>query len=125
MKVAPMSRRFWLWGLALVAALASGCSQPKDTSSSSKAADPPRRVWRIAVIPKGTSHVFWKSVHAGAARAAREAGNAEIFWKGPLQENDREGQINVVQDFITRKVDGICLAPLDSQALISAVRDAK
>ncbi|HVT28377.1 MAG TPA: substrate-binding domain-containing protein [Lacipirellulaceae bacterium] len=81
--------------------------------------------YRIAVIPKGTTHEYWKSVHAGAARAAKEAGNVEIFWKGPLQENDTEGQINVVEEFITKKVDGLVLAPLDSQALIAAVKDAK
>jgi ABC-type sugar transport system substrate-binding protein len=81
--------------------------------------------YRIAVIPKGTTHEFWKSVHAGAAKAAREAGNVEILWKGPLLENDTEGQINVMQEFITMKVDGIVLAPLDSQALIGAVKDAK
>jgi ABC-type sugar transport system substrate-binding protein len=81
--------------------------------------------YRIAVIPKGTTHEFWKSVHAGAARAAKDAGNVEILWKGPLQENDTEGQINVVQEFITKKVDGLVLAPLDSQALIAPVQDAK
>lgn len=81
--------------------------------------------YRIAVIPKGTTHEFWKSVHAGAAQAAKEAGNVEILWKGPLHENDAEGQINVVQEFITKKVDGLVLAPLDSQALIGPVKDAK
>jgi ABC-type sugar transport system substrate-binding protein len=81
--------------------------------------------YRIAVIPKGTTHEFWKSVHAGAARAAKEASNVEIFWKGPLHENDAEGQINVVQEFITKNVDGLVLAPLDSQALVAAVSDAK
>ena len=79
---------------------------------------------RIAVIPKGTTHVFWKSVHAGAAKAAQELGDVEILWKGPLQENDRDGQINVVQDFVTNKVDGICLAPLDKQALVGPVHEA-
>jgi ABC-type sugar transport system substrate-binding protein len=80
--------------------------------------------YRIAVIPKGTTHEFWKSVHAGAAQAGKEAGNVEILWKGPLQENDTDGQINVVQEFITSKVNGIVLAPLDSQALVAAVNDA-
>jgi ribose transport system substrate-binding protein len=79
----------------------------------------------IAVIPKGTTHEFWKSVHAGARNAARELGNVEIRWKGPLLENDREGQINVVQGFTSAKVDGICLAPLDAQALIQVVEEAK
>jgi ABC-type sugar transport system substrate-binding protein len=81
--------------------------------------------YRIAVIPKGTTHEFWDAVHAGASQAAQDAGNVEIFWKGPLQENDTEGQINVVQDFITKGVDGIVLAPLDSQALIAPVKDAQ
>jgi ribose transport system substrate-binding protein len=81
--------------------------------------------YTIAVIPKGTTHEFWKSVHAGAANAARELGNIEIIWKGPLQEDDREGQINVVQDFITKRVNGIVLAPLDAQALVASVKDAK
>ena len=36
----------------------------------------------IAVIPKGTTHEFWKSIHAGAQQAASETG-VEILWKGP------------------------------------------
>jgi ABC-type sugar transport system substrate-binding protein len=91
-----------------------------------KDSGPPANVkYRLAVIPKGTTHEYWKSVHAGADQAAKEAGNVEIFWKGPLMENDTEGQINVVQEFITKKVDGIVLAPLDSQALIGPVKDAQ
>lgn len=83
---------------------------------------PPK--YTFAVIPKGTTHEFWKSVHAGAENAAKEIGDVRILWKGPLLENDRDGQISVVQDFVTKKVDGICLAPLDKQALVDAVKDA-
>ncbi|MDZ4686144.1 MAG: substrate-binding domain-containing protein [Planctomycetaceae bacterium] len=82
------------------------------------------KVYRIAVIPKGTTHEFWKSVHAGAANAAKELGNVEILWKGPVQEKEREAQIQVMQDFIVQRVDGICLAPLDSQALVEYVSEA-
>jgi len=77
----------------------------------------------IAVIPKGANQVFWKSVHAGAVKAAQELG-VEIIWKGPLKEDDRESQIKVVEDFITRGVDGIVLAPLDNVALRPAVNEA-
>ncbi len=77
------------------------------------------------MIPKGTTHVFWKSVHAGALQAAKEMGNVDIYWKGALLENDREGQINVVADFIAQGVDGIVLAPLDSTALVPSVSDAQ
>jgi ABC-type sugar transport system substrate-binding protein len=81
--------------------------------------------YRIAVIPKGTTHEFWKSVHFGAQQAANELGGVEILWKGPQLESDRDGQISLVQDFVTKKVDGICLAPLDSQSLVPAVLEAK
>jgi ribose transport system substrate-binding protein len=81
--------------------------------------------YRLAVIPKGTTHEFWKSVHAGAQQAADELGNVEILWKGAILENDTGGQIDVVQNFITSRVDGIVLAPNDSQSLVSAVAEAK
>src|SRR5688572_16364326 len=77
----------------------------------------------IAVIPKGTTHEFWKSIHAGAVKAGR-ARNVEILWKGPLKEDDREGQIAVVEDMIRRKVAGIVLAPLDDAALVAPVAAA-
>jgi len=102
-----------------------GCGGGGSDQSHSAGGGSPGKKYRIAVIPKGTTHEFWKSVHAGAANAARELGNVEIIWKGPLQEDDRDGQVSVVQDFVTRKVDGICLAPLDSQALIKYVQEAK
>jgi ribose transport system substrate-binding protein len=78
---------------------------------------------RIAVIPKGTTHVFWKSIHAGAVKAAQELG-VEVIWKGPLKEDDRESQIRVMEDFTTRGVSGIVLAPLDDTALRRPVIDA-
>lgn len=79
---------------------------------------------RIAVIPKGTSHQFWRSVHAGAEAAAKELGNVEILWKGPETEADTAGQITVVKNFITNRVDGIVLAPNHSQSLVDVVAEA-
>jgi len=77
----------------------------------------------IAVIPKGTTHEFWKSIHAGAVKASREL-NVEIIWKGPLKEDDRDAQVSVVEDFISRRVSGIILAPLDDVALRVPVENA-
>jgi ribose transport system substrate-binding protein len=79
--------------------------------------------YQIAVIPKGTTHEFWKSIHAGAVKASRELG-IEIIWKGPQKEDDRAQQITVVEDFISRQVKGIVLAPLDDRALERPVKDA-
>jgi ribose transport system substrate-binding protein len=78
---------------------------------------------KIAVIPKGTTHEFWKAIHAGAVKASQELGT-EIFWKGPQKEDDRAQQITVVEDFINRRVDGIVLAPLDDRALVRPVDEA-
>ncbi len=80
----------------------------------------------IAVIPKGTTHEFWKSIHAGAVKAEREleADDVKIIWKGPLKEDDREAQIAVMENFISRGVSGIVLAPLDDMALRIPVRNA-
>jgi ribose transport system substrate-binding protein len=79
---------------------------------------------RIAVVPKGTQHEFWKSIHAGAAQAALDLG-VDIDWKGPQPENDREAQIRVVENFVTAKVAGIVLAPCDETALAVPVEEAK
>ena len=77
---------------------------------------------RIAVIPKGTSSVFWESVHAGAEEAGKELGY-EISWNGPELESDRERQIQIIEDFIALKVAGIVLAPNDNSALVPKVEE--
>ena len=78
----------------------------------------------IAVIPMGTTHEYWKSIHAGAVKAAREEG-VEIIWKGPQKEDDRAQQISVVEDMISRRVDGIVLAPLDGKGLRKPIAEAR
>jgi ribose transport system substrate-binding protein len=93
-------------------------------SATALAAD----TYTIAVIPKGTTHEYWKSIHAGAEKAKRELAAAgttvNLIWKGPLKEDDREQQVQVVENFIGRHVDGIVLAPLDSKALVAPVETA-
>src|SRR5687767_1012979 len=82
----------------------------------------------IAVIPKGTSHEFWKSIHAGALKAQQELQEkgqpVRIIWKGPLREDDREQQIQVVENFIAQRIDGMVLAPLDNRALVAPTERA-
>jgi ribose transport system substrate-binding protein len=99
----------WLVAMCVLAA----CGQRPTTNSGPT----------IAVIPKGTSHVFWQSIHAGAEKAAREVG-ATIIWRGPLREDDRTSQISEVEGFVSRGVSGIVLAPLDEAALAAPVAEA-
>jgi ribose transport system substrate-binding protein len=105
----------------LLAALLVGCNKPAQAPSAPLAA---KKTLVIGVVPKGATHNFWKSIHAGALKAAAELGGLEILWKSGLKENDRDAQIKVVEDMITRKVDGIVLAPLDDAALRPTVVEA-
>lgn len=77
----------------------------------------------IAVIPKGTTHSYWKSVHAGAINAGNDLG-VTIKYDGPMQESDIAGQQALVEGFIADGVDGIVLAPTSDAALLRAVQDA-
>ena len=116
-----MTRRALAVVLALSAVL--GACRKEGPSPGAK------KSFKIAVIPKGTTHEFWKSIHAGAIKAAQdlaaEGVTVELIWKGPLREDDREQQIQVVEGFTSQGVDGIVLAPLDSKALVRPVEEAK
>jgi ribose transport system substrate-binding protein len=103
---------------ALVFGSISGCGNPNQSSNS---ANP--NALRIAVIPKGATHEFWKSIHAGANKAAKELG-VEIVWQSPQKEDDRQQQIQVMQNMISQGVSAIVLAPLDSKALVPSVETA-
>lgn len=80
--------------------------------------------WRVMVIPKGTTHQFWETVHAGALEAADDLGNVEVIWLGPQKEDDRTLQIQLVQNAVAKGVDGIVIAPLDAKALVKPVEEA-
>ena len=119
---------FLLVAVAAVVAglfLKKGDNTPRqsDPSKAERAGEQRKSVGPIAVIPKGTTHSFWNSVLAGAQKAAKEH-QVEIFWTGPDREGDREKQIQIVEDFIVKKVAGIVLAPTDAGALVPVVERA-
>lgn len=111
-------RRISLFLLALTILAFAGCGNRA----------PQSRKYVIAVIPKGTTHEFWKSIHAGAVKAqddlSKQGINVTVNWKGPLREDEREQQIQVVEGFIGQGTDGIVLAPLDKSALVRPVEEA-
>ena len=115
-----MTRRITLILAIFAAVLALSCNRGGSNTN---------RKLTIAVVPKGTSHEFWKSIHAGAVKAAQEISahgtQVELIWKGPLREDDREQQIQVVEGFASQGVNGIVLAPLDNHALSRPVEEAK
>jgi ribose transport system substrate-binding protein len=119
----PDMLRRALLGLALFSLSLAACGKDAGSASTGNAAAPGGKI-RVAVVPKGTTHEFWKAVHAGAAKAAKETG-AEIIWKGPLKEDDLKNQVDVVQSFVAQGVSGIVLAPLNDKALVAPVKAAE
>ena len=119
-----MRRMFLLLAiLSVIGIIILGCAKPGGPATNGT------KKLTIAVIPKGTTHEFWKSIHAGSLKAARELSSpdseVEVIWKGPLREDDREQQIQVVEGFSSQGVSGIVLAPLDNRALVRPVTEAK
>lgn len=125
-----MSSKRQSLGVAILAALVvygvAGCSSGGNagggTANTPPAGGTKGKNYTIAVIPKGATHEYWKSIHAGANQAGQELG-VTIDWKGPLKEDDREDQIKIVEDKTAQKVDGMVLAPLDDTALSNPVND--
>lgn len=108
----------------LAAAFCASCDRERQAASTTT---PPSdaKPLRIAVVPKGTTHEFWRTVQAGAARAASDLG-VEMTFRGPEKEDDRAQQISLVQNLIgSGRFDAIVLAPLDDRALVGPVKEAK
>ena len=70
----------------------------------------------IGVVPKGTSHIFWQSVQAGAIAAGRDL-EVEVVWNGPSQETEYSRQVQIVDSMVARGVDGLAVAATDRTAL--------
>ena len=71
---------------------------------------------RIAVVPKGTSHVFWLTVRAGAEAAGEKFG-VEILWNGAPLETEYDRQMQIVDSMIAQHVDGLAVAAAERKAL--------
>jgi ribose transport system substrate-binding protein len=89
----------------------------------------PQPDYRIAVVPKGMTHEFWQSIHRGAVRAADDLRNSdninvEVVWDGPLRERDALAQIRIVDRQVSRRVNGIVIAPQHSQTMVAPVKRA-
>ncbi len=99
------SRRWFVVAVVLIC----GCGRAKERT--------------IAVVPKGTSHVFWLEVEAGARAAGKEF-HANILWSGPQQETEYTRQIEIVDSMIARHVDGLAVAAADRQILTASLERA-
>jgi ribose transport system substrate-binding protein len=95
--------------VAVLVLLTAGCGRGKERT--------------IAVVPKGTSHLFWLQVEEGARAAGKEF-HATILWSGPQQETEYARQIEIVDSMIARHVDGLAVAAADRQILNASLERA-
>ncbi|MCB8981567.1 MAG: ABC transporter substrate-binding protein [Ardenticatenaceae bacterium] len=78
----------------------------------------------IAVISKGFQHQFWQAVKAGAEQAAADY-NVTITFEGPESESQVDKQVEMVQAALDKNPAALCLAALDTQALIPQLERAQ
>jgi ribose transport system substrate-binding protein len=84
--------------------------------------------YKVAVIPKGLTHEFWKSIERGSRRAAADLKgqgvDVEVLWDGPHKEDDASDQIKIVQQKVGMGIKGLVLAPQHSEQMVPPVQDA-
>ena len=81
---------------------------------------------QLAVVPKAIGFDFWEQVRLGAECAAKKAsGQVDVQWDGVTSETDVNGQVNLLQNFITQGVDGLVYAATDAKVLSKVTQSAK
>jgi ribose transport system substrate-binding protein len=110
-----MMKRFALAAVLLSVAVACG-------GGGSAPPDAPRK-YRFAVIPKALDLPVFDYARKGAERAARELGNVEVIWRGP-ETGDQLKQKEILEAFITQRVDGIAISCLNGDFLTEAINRA-
>jgi ribose transport system substrate-binding protein len=111
--------------LAAVTVLASSCSAVT-VSGSGAGGHPkvkPSGPITLAVVPKAVGFDFWDSVRKGAQCAASKLTDVTVQWDGVTTETDVTGQVNLLQNFVTRQVDGLVYAATDAKVLAQVTQD--
>lgn len=78
----------------------------------------------IPIISKGFQHQFWQAVKAGSEQAAKDF-NVDITFEGPETEAQVDKQIEMLQAALAKNPAAICLAALDSKAVVPLLEEAK
>jgi len=78
---------------------------------------------RFAVIPKALDNPVFNYAKVGAEREAAKRGNIEIIWRAP-ETADQLRQKEILESFITQKVDGIAISSLNGDFLTDTINRA-
>jgi len=105
----------------LLALLALGLVSTGPGAPPARAADPKPVV---GLVMKSLANEFFKSMEEGARKFAEADGTFTLVPVGMNSETDIDTQISAVENFVTQKVDLICVAPADSVGLVAPVKKA-
>jgi ribose transport system substrate-binding protein len=102
----------------LLGACATGATAPTATTGTGG------KAIYIPVISKGFQHQFWQAVKQGADKAAADL-KVTITFEGPESESQVDKQIDMLRAALDKKPQAICLAALDSKAVVPLLQQAK
>lgn len=78
---------------------------------------------RFAVIPKSLDIPVFNYAKVGAEREAAKRGDVEVIWRGP-ENADQLRQKEILESFITQRVDGIAISCLNGDFLTDTINKA-
>jgi ribose transport system substrate-binding protein len=108
---------------AAVILLVSGCGAVTGPSAGGPPKVKATGPITLAVVPKAVGLDFWDSVRKGAQCAASRMADVTVQWDGVTAETDVTGQVNLLQNFVTRQVDGVVYAATDAKVLAQVTQD--
>jgi len=117
-KEGKVRRGILLAGLLLAQGCGGGGSAPP--AGGGGAAKPKLR---FAVMPKSLDLPVFNYARTGAERAARELGNIEVIWRAP-ETADQLRQKEILESFITQRVDGIAISCTNGDFLTATIDKA-
>ena len=79
---------------------------------------------KVDVIIRATDSAYWQTLLAGAEAAATDFG-VTVGTFGPTSETDIAGQVQLVENSVSRGVDAIVIAPSSSEALNASIDAAR
>jgi ribose transport system substrate-binding protein len=79
--------------------------------------------YKFAVVPKAMNNPFFDVARDGCLKRAKELGNVECIYKGPI-EHEPATEAQIIQDFITQKVDGLAISVADVASMTKSIEAA-
>jgi ribose transport system substrate-binding protein len=82
------------------------------------------QTYRFAIVPKAMNNPYFDLSRDGCVKRAKELGNVECIYKGPV-EHEPASQVQIIQDLISQKVDGIAISVSDAAAAVRVIKSAR